>query len=78
MSEKKTGGTAFPSTGPVANYGMTLRHYFAAKAMQGMLSDFESSRQIIAAYGAVALPLGSALAGVAYNIADEMIARGAA
>lgn len=38
---KDTGGPAFPV--PVQNYkdqeGMTLRDYFAAKAMQGMLCN---------------------------------------
>ena len=39
MSDKNTGGRAFPAptTKPLENYypGMTLRDYFAAKAMQG-------------------------------------------
>lgn len=37
-----TGGPAFPSPAGVAHIteqGMTLRDYFAAKAMQAMLSD---------------------------------------
>lgn len=41
MSEKATGGPAFPvafTTSPL--HGMTLRDYFAAKAMQGMQSNF--------------------------------------
>jgi len=38
-----TGGPAFPTTKPLEhwgdpNQGMTLRDYFAAKAMQGMLA----------------------------------------
>ena len=38
------GGPAFPTTKPLdswddPNRGMTLRDYFAAKAMQGILSD---------------------------------------
>lgn len=38
MSDTNTGGPAFPTQ--VASYeGMTLRDYFAAKAMQGVLSD---------------------------------------
>jgi hypothetical protein len=40
MSNTNTGGSAFPS--PVIDVdnhaGMTLRDYFAAKAMQGMLA----------------------------------------
>ncbi len=41
---KKTGGPAFPfqckgpTTAPELYYGMTLRDYFAAKAMQGLLA----------------------------------------
>ena len=42
---EKTGGPAFPfecqgpTTAPEFYYGMTLRDYFAAKAMQGLLSS---------------------------------------
>ena len=44
---KNTGGAAFPDPAAERKYadcegyehGMTLRDYFAAKAMQGMLSD---------------------------------------
>lgn len=45
MKMKKTGGPAFPGqidngTASIQSFpGMTLRDYFAAKAMQGMLSD---------------------------------------
>lgn len=40
----KTGGAAFPASGHpgkqhLSQEGMTLRDYFAAKAMQGLLSD---------------------------------------
>jgi hypothetical protein len=41
MSNTNTGGPAFPShgsMGEVAHEGMTLRDYFAAKAMQGLLA----------------------------------------
>lgn len=45
-----TGGPAFPTTKPLEhwgdpNQGMTLRDYFAAKAMQGMLAH-EYSRPL--------------------------------
>ena len=36
---KYTGGPAFPFSGDHAFSGMTLRDYFAAKAMQGLLSS---------------------------------------
>ena len=40
MSDTNTGGPAFPSPtdGMLDNEGMTLRDYFAAKAMQGIMA----------------------------------------
>jgi hypothetical protein len=38
MSDNKKGGQAFPATGPVANYGMTLRDYFAAQALNSIIN----------------------------------------
>jgi hypothetical protein len=41
-TDTNTGGPAFPShgsMGEVAHEGMTLRDYFAAKAMQGLLAS---------------------------------------
>lgn len=45
MSEKNDGGPAFPigSTPEEWGNGMTLRDYFAAKAMQAWFSDQEAS-----------------------------------
>ena len=40
--------------------GMTLRDYFAAKAMQGMMHDVDH-------------PAGEVIAGWAYEVADEML-----
>jgi hypothetical protein len=37
---KETGGPAFPFDSDVANVGMTLRDYFAAKAMQAYINSF--------------------------------------
>lgn len=40
MSNTNTGGPAFPTDcNKNIIYGMTLRDYFAAKAMQGFVSD---------------------------------------
>jgi hypothetical protein len=39
MNEYPNAIPAFPSTGRVPERGMTLRDYFAAKAMQAMLSN---------------------------------------
>ncbi|HDR2317094.1 TPA: hypothetical protein QCH60_002897 [Enterobacter asburiae] len=67
MSKKNDGGYAFPMEATDAtacrdcNQGMTLRDYFAAKAMQGIISS-ECN------YGAF-----SDLASDAYSIADAML-----
>jgi len=61
-TEDKTGGAAFPGfvEGPEWE-GMSLRDYFAAKAMQSLVPDAVWSEW-------------KKIAGVAYNIADAMIA----
>ena len=43
MSDKETGGNAFPDE---FNDGMTLRDYFAAKAMQAMIPVWASKDDI--------------------------------
>ena len=62
---KKTGGPAFPITKEsrlmVCSEGMTLRDYFAAKAMQGWLGS-----------RAMAVD-GRQVAAAAYILADAMI-----
>lgn len=65
--DKDTDGPAFPTpTHNLQNDGMTLRDYFAAKAMQGMLAESgggASSNEDLAEF--------------AYHIADAMLkARG--
>lgn len=64
-----TGGPAFPSAGLVtpdgiAFEGMTLRDYFAAKAMQGICSTINQSG---------GEPFWNVLAGDAYKMADAML-----
>ena len=59
MSNTKTGGAAFPRSGnewadmpwaeAPAKDGMTLRDYFAAKALQGMLANPKLQEQILKA-----------------------------
>jgi predicted lipoprotein with Yx(FWY)xxD motif len=66
MIQNKTGGPAFPShgsMGEVAHEGMTLRDYFAAKAMQA----------IIIGYGAKYWPPANSAAAAAYEYADFML-----
>ena len=71
MNETKHDGPAFPSTQYVSgisptghSVGMTLRDYFAAKAMEGLIAQsmgtaLDSNPKIAAEY--------------AYAIADEML-----
>lgn len=70
---KNDGGSAFPMATKGAPEGMTLRDFFAAKAMQGMLSNDE----MIFRYGACAkennISPDIVLATAAYGISDAMI-----
>ena len=72
MSNTNTGGPAFPcETLGVDEHGeyrkpyegMTLRDYFAAKAMQGLLAGIESGKE----HQVVFIPA------TAYAMADEML-----
>jgi hypothetical protein len=59
----ETGGPAFPAHHfdmTEGEHGMTLRDYFAAKAMQGMMHD-------------VSQPVGEVIAEWAYQVADAML-----
>jgi hypothetical protein len=63
MSNTNTGGPAFPWCGdlnecPTINLGMTLRDYFAAKAMHALVNRIVSN---------------SELGRTAYEIADAML-----
>lgn len=66
MSNTNTGGRAFPAptTKPLENYypGMTLRDYFAAKAMQSLVEVYKDDELIVDQY-----------AQRAYKIADAML-----
>jgi hypothetical protein len=74
MNNKKTGDAAFPRMSHTNCYevmlpeqdGMTLRDYFAAKAMQGLAESFDrvaESRDVTANYLAIR----------SYEIADAML-----
>ena len=70
---KETGGPAFPWCGdlnecPTINLGMTLRDYFAAKAMQagiGLIPHMKQPRE------GVTVP--QAITEMAYEYADAML-----
>ena len=69
--KQDTGGPAFPATNHHGHKleDMTLRDYFAAKAMQGLLANSQLPAD----------PSGEKLALVVYAIADHMLkARNAA
>lgn len=65
MSKDKTGGQAFPTVGSQYSHeeGMTLRDYFAAKAMQGFCAN-PNARPTSDVH----------LAESAYKMADAMLA----
>lgn len=58
MSEKETGGPAFPTERNLTQ-GMTLRDYFAAKAMQGLIEEYGWNDE--------------SLAKQSYDVADAML-----
>ena len=60
--EKETSGSAFPNERGLLNCGMTLRDYFAAKAMTGLLTA-----EIVGEYS------NEHVAEIAYMIADAML-----
>lgn len=64
---KDTCGPAFPCVNHHGHKltGMTLRDYFAAKAMQGLLVDAPSSKDVVDAV--------NTLAHFSYTIADAML-----
>lgn len=64
------GGPAFPVTTDCRHSGMSLRDYFAALAMQGIVSHWPSSGNY-----AHAASVAESVAQCAYLIADAMIAR---
>lgn len=65
--DKKDGGQAFPHGDPTngGDIGMTLRDYFAAKAMQAYLGSYPNG-------GLTCRP--DEIAADAYDVADAMLA----
>ena len=73
MSNTNTGGPAFPTPryerGDMYSLGMTLRDYFAAKAMQGLIA-----RESTGAFNFEACPNDPwRVALWAYDVADQML-----
>jgi hypothetical protein len=63
MNNTNTGGAAFPLFAATGYVGMTLRDYFAAKAMQGMLAG--QDRRLVATK--------EFIGETAYEYADSML-----
>ena len=73
--EIETGGPAFPVAGMVGR-GMTLRDYFAAKAMQGMVSSIATEddyRRLSGHASASGLTVSEWIARDAFKQADAML-----
>jgi hypothetical protein len=68
MSNTNTGGPAFPTTQEngcnSGEPGMTLRDYFAAKAMQGLTTTLDQTDEE---------PLWTVIATDSYKLADAML-----
>lgn len=76
---KQNGGQAFPKAGyaPVgngSNDGMTLRDYFAAKALQAIIANDQLACRIERDPQNKGLILGKVIAREAYALADNMLA----
>ncbi|MFV3387870.1 hypothetical protein ACNFCJ_21035 [Pseudomonas sp. NY15364] len=68
MTDKKTGGPAFPCDIATRYQGASLRDYFAAKAMQAWLSSFGPDDRHPSSAGTLDM-----LATQAYAVADAML-----
>jgi hypothetical protein len=68
MSDINTGGPMFPApvTKPLENYypGISIRDYFAAKAMQGLTTTLDQTDEE---------PLWTVIATDSYKLADAML-----
>jgi len=64
MNTSNDGDTAFPMW-EIAGFGMSLRDYFAAKAMQGFITNLDTGEERL-----IDVPQ---LAKSAYSIADAML-----
>lgn len=77
MDDNKTGGPAFPQKEPLSNdwQGMTLRDYFAAKAMNAVMANNGGAVQANSACGwSLCNCTLSDVAEFSYQVADAMLA----
>lgn len=72
-NEKNTGGTAFPTPSEFPrNPGMTLRNYFAAKAMQAMHTN-PDLLQVVTSRSILDGSVDEKVSKAAFRIADAML-----
>jgi len=69
---KETGGPAFP-TNDVCYNGMTLRDYFAAKAMQAPLMQPDRIAQAVKSLGLKESEVLDHVSAASYHFADAML-----
>ena len=78
MSAPNDGGPAFPRlyarSDEDGRSGMTLRDYFAAAALQGLLSDNETIAATYRTAKQAGVGLSKAMAAYSYEYADAMMA----
>ena len=81
MTEPKNGGPAFPLDADrlgIVNSGMTLRDYFAAKAMEGMISALTKFRDGNPQFGEgmcdIIVNRPRDISEIAYTYADALLA----
>jgi hypothetical protein len=74
MTNNKTGGPAFPAIhDKLYEPGMTLLDYFAAKAMQGLLSNSEIQIDLLKRCGIGFECPNDGLSKLSYKYADAML-----
>ena len=71
---KHDGGPAFPLPAPLSETGMTMRDYFAAAALQGVMKDRENVKALAKAADQEKQDPAAFIASRMFNIADAMLA----
>lgn len=73
MSDKAYPDMAFPSSGYWPHAGLTMRDYFAAAALQGVLKDRENIRSLWKSAELEKMEVSEFIASRMYLIADAML-----
>lgn len=74
MSDKDTGGPAFPCVENMRmDSGMSLRDYIAVRAMQARLTDYQSMQSLVHSSDVLGKNALEVVAEMSYNMADAML-----